>query len=188
MKERLKRFMIPILILCILVGIYFLWPIITDGGTELPGGDEVNQEMATITSDNNHKPVAYVSGAVATPGLYEIEENATVGNLIALAGGLLPYADVDSLNMAESVSGGDHVHVIFNFHGNPEMLLRGKKININTATIKDIDTLPGIGPATAKRIEEYRNQKGPFTSIEGIKEVKGIGDGLFKKIHDKITI
>ena len=74
------------------------------------------------------------------------------------------------------------------FHGNPEVLLRGNKININTATAKELDSLPGIGPAMAKRIEEYRSQKGPFTSIEGIKGVKGIGDGVFKKIKDKITI
>ena len=108
--------------------------------------------------------------------------------MIKLAGGLLPYADVESINMAKSVTAGDHIHVVFNFHGNPEALLRGNKININTATAKELDALPGVGPAMAKRIEEYRSQKGPFTSVEGIKGVKGIGDGVFKKIKDKITI
>ena len=54
--------------------------------------------------------------------------------------------------------------------------------------LKELDSLPGIGPIMAKRIEEYRQSKGAFTSIEDIKHVKGIGDGLFKKIRDKITV
>ena len=135
-----------------------------------------------------NKPIAYITGAVVSPGLYEYENSATYGDMVKLAGGLLPYADIESVNMAKPVNAGDHIHIVFNFHGNPEVLLRGNKININTATAKELDSLPGIGPAMAKRIQEYRSQKGPFTSIEGIKGVKGIGDGVFKKIKDKITI
>ena len=132
--------------------------------------------------------LVYVTGAVEEPGLYELQSPATVKSAIEASKGLLPYADVESINMAKPVTAGDHIHVIFNFHGNPEVLLRGNKININSATAKELDSLPGIGPAMAKRIEEYRSQKGPFTSVEGIKGVKGIGDGVFKKIKDKITI
>ena len=90
--------------------------------------------------------------------------------------------------MAHSITSGEHIHVAFNFKGNPETLLQPQKININTASIKELDSLPGIGPAMAKRIDEYRQSKGAFTSIEDIKQVKGIGDGLFKKICDKITV
>lgn len=178
-----------VIILCILVGIYFLWPIITDESDSVlvEGGVDGNSSISNVAEISN-KPIAYITGAVVSPGLYELESSATVGDVIKLAGGLLPYADVESINMAKSVTGGDHIHVVFNFHGNPEALLRDNKININTATAKDLDSLPGIGPAMAKRIEEYRSQKGPFTSVEGIKGVKGIGDGVFKKIKDKITI
>lgn len=189
MKYKLKPYMTIILILCILVGIYFLWPIITDESDSVlvEGGVDGNSSISNVAEISN-KPIAYITGAVVSPGLYELDSSATVGDVIKLAGGLLPYADVESINMAKSVTGGDHIHVVFNFHGNPEALLRGNKININTATAKELDALPGIGPAMAKRIEEYRSQKGPFTSVEGIKGVKGIGDGLFKKIKDKITI
>ena len=195
MKYKLKPYMIIILILCILVGIYFLWPIITDESDSvlsegaIDGNSSIlNVEETSKVTEISNRPIAYITGAVVSPGLYELESSATVGDVIKLAGGLLPYADVESINMAKSVTGGDHIHVVFNFHGNTEALLRGNKININTATAKELDALPGIGPAMAKRIEEYRSQKGPFTSVEGIKGVKGIGDGLFKKIKDKITI
>ena len=189
MKYKLKPYMIMILILCILVGIYFLWPIITDETDYVlaEGAIDGNSSISNVAEISN-KPIAYITGAVVSPGLYELESAATVGDVIKLAGGLLPYADVESINMAKSVTAGDHIHVVFNFHGNPEALLRGNKININTATAKDLNSLTCIGPAMAKRIEEYRSQKGPFTSVEGIKGVKGIGDGVFKKIKDKITI
>ena len=187
MKSKLKPYTIIILILCILVGIYFLWPIITDESDSVlaEGAIDGNSSISNVEQLPN-KPIAYITGAVVSPGLYE--SSATVGDVVQLAGGLLPYADVESVNMAKPVNAGDHIHIVFNFHGNPEVLLRGNKININTATAKELDSLPGIGPAMAKRIEEYRSQKGPFTSIEGIKGVKGIGDGVFKKIKDKITI
>jgi len=178
-----------VIILCILVGIYFLWPIITDESDSVlaEGGVDGNSSISNVAEISN-KPIAYITGAVVSPGLYELESSATVGDVIKLSGGLLPYADVESINMAKSVTGGDHIHVVFNFHGNPEALLRCNKININTATAKELDALPGIGPAMAKRIEEYRSHQGPCTSVEGIKGVKGIGDGVFKKIKDKITI
>ena len=155
MKVKLKPYMTIILILCILVGIYFLWPIITDESDSVlvEGAIDGNSSISTV-EQTSHKPIAYITGAVVSPGLYEFESSATVGDVVQLAGGLLPYADVESVNMAKSVNAGDHIHIVFNFHGNPEVLLRGNKININTATAKELDSLPGIGPAMAKRIEE----------------------------------
>lgn len=198
-----------VIILCVLVGIYTLWPIITDEDSKIPDNPVLagaslpmeNQESApildesiprdgndTVMKEASLGQLVYITGAVETPGLYELKENSSVGDVIAGAGGVLPYGDIESINMADRVSGGDHIHVRFNFHGNPEMLLRSQKININTATEKELDTLPGIGPAIAKRIIEYRQSKGAFTTIEDIKQVKGIGDGLFKKIHQNITV
>ena len=152
MKYKLKPYMIIILILCILVGIYFLWPIITDESNSVlaEGGVDGNSSISKCSRKYLIKPIAYITGAVVSPGLYELESSATVGDVIKLAGGLLPYADVESINMAKSVTGGEHIHVVFNFHGNPEALLRGNKININIATAKELDALPGIGPAYGK--------------------------------------
>ncbi len=195
-----------VIILCILVGIYFLWPIITEESTIMPDLSVLAADMSKentekevdsnfelsdgkITSNTDKKDIiVYVTGAIQSPGLYKLSSVSTVGDVIKGAGGVLPYADVEAINLAETVQGGQHVHIKFNFHGNPEALLRNQKININTASVKELDALPGIGPTMAKRIEEYRQSKGTFTSIEDIKHVKGIGDGLFKKIRHRITV
>ena len=181
--------MIIILILCILVGIYFLWPIITDESDSVlaEGAIDGNSSISNVAEISN-KPIAYITGAVVSPGLYELEGSATVGDVIKLAGGLLPYADVESINMAKSVTGGDHIHVVFNFHGNPEALLRGNKININTANISELKQITGIGESTANKIVDYRENVGKFKKIEDIKEVKGIGDAKYESLKNKITI
>ena len=206
MKQMIVSHKWIIIILCILVGIYFLWPIITEESTIMPDSSVLAADMSKentekevdsnfdlsdgkIMSNTDEKDIiVYVTGAIQSPGLYKLSSVSTVGDVIKGAGGALPYGDVESINLAETVTGGQHIHIKFNFHGNPESLLRNQKININTATIKELDSLPGIGPTMAKRIEEYRQSKGVFTSIEDIKHVKGIGDGLFKKIRDKITV
>ena len=195
-----------VIILCILVGIYFLWPIITEGSTIMPDSSVLATDTSKVNSTANHDSnsiptnndavtndeentvIVYVTGAIQSPGLYKVSSRSTIGDVIKEAGGALPYGDVESINLAENVQSGQHIHIRFNFHGNPESLLRNQKVNINTATIKELDSLPGIGPTMAKRIDEYRQSKGAFTSIEDIKHVKGISDGVFKKLRDKITI
>ena len=210
MKQLIMSHKWIVIILCILVGIYFLWPIITEGSTIMPDSSVLAADTTkgTTTEQQDNTPlsmngditqrepqqadgkdsIVYITGAIQSPGLYKVVSSSTIGDVIKWAGGALPYGDLESINLAESVQGGQHIHVKFNFHGNPEALLRNQKININTATVKELDSLPGIGPTMAKRIEEYRQSKGAFTSIEDIKHVKGIGDGLFKKIRDKITV
>ena len=206
MKQMIVSHKWIVIILCILVGIYFLWPIITEESTIMPDSSVLAADMSKentekevdsnlelsdgkITSNTDEKDIiVYVTGAIQSPGLYKLSSVSTVGDVIKGAGGALPYADVETINLAETVQGGQHVHIKFNFHGNPEVLLRNQKININTASVKELDALPGIGPTMAKRIEEYRQSKGAFTSIEDIKHVKGIGDGLFKKIRHRITV
>ena len=210
MKQLIMSHKWIVIILCILVGIYFLWPIITEASTIMPDssvlaadttkGTTTEQENSTSLSMNGDTTqiesqqadgkdsIVYITGAIQSPGLYKVPSRSTIGDVIKEAGGALPYGDVESINLAENVQSGQHIHIRFNFHGNPASLLRNQKVNINTATIKELDSLPGIGPTMAKRIDEYRQSKGTFTSIEDIKHVKGISDGVFKKLRDKITI
>ena len=86
MKVKLKPYMTIILILCILVGIYFLWPIITDESDSVlvEGGVDGNSSISNVAEISN-KPIAYITGAVVSPGLYELENSATVGDVIKLA-------------------------------------------------------------------------------------------------------
>ena len=138
----------------------------------------------------------YVSGQVKNTAVVELEDN---GNLRAvdavnLAGGLTEFADTEAINLAEAISDGQHIHI-----PTKEILLQpstkeissaqnsGDKVNINTADVDKLSTLKGIGPATAQKIIDYREQNGAFKTIDEIKNVRGIGQKKFDAIKDKIT-
>lgn len=155
--------------------------------------DEAGREEGGTASNIT----VYVTGAVNKPGMVTVKEGARVGDAINTCGGLLPTADQEHINMAQVLKDGEQVKV-------PERqasLHKGKDqkagkrggeasglININTADEKELDSLPGIGPAMAKRIIEYRETEGNFQRIEDIKKIKGIGEAKFTKIRDKICL
>lgn len=130
----------------------------------------------------------YITGGVEEPGLYEVPQGTPFGKVVELAGGLLPYADTKSINLAEPVERGEHIHIALDLQGKPEEFLRKKKISLNRADEKTLESLPGVGPAMAKRIVEYRQQHGGFTAIEQLKEVKGIGDAIFHKLEGEVSV
>lgn len=176
-----------VIIICI---IYFLLPIITENEVQINNGENQDSYSSSMNanSSNDGEYHIYITGAIENPGLYNLEKSYTIHEAITLAGGLLPYAGTDSINLAEKVEPGAHIHIPFNFNGNPEALLRKKKININTATIEELKSLPGIGETMAKRIDEYRKEHGSFASINDMTKVKGIGKALLHKIQDKVTV
>lgn len=156
-------------------------------------------DAAVPDNTNPAKPeiTIYVTGAVNKPGLVKVPEGARAAEAVNACGGLLPIADSEKINMAQSLKDGQQLRV-------PERTAAGKpdsakaekskgadsgeKVNINTADEKTLDTLPGIGPAMAKRIIEYRETEGAFQSIEDIKKIRGIGEAKFAKMKDKICI
>lgn len=144
----------------------------------------------------------YVTGAVNKPGVVSLADGARVADAVNACGGLLPTADAEKVNMAQTVKDGQQIRVPEKqgASANPQ----GKAgaptgnasksanqeglVNINTADEKALDTLPGIGPAMAKRIIEYRETQGAFQSVEDLKKIKGIGEAKFEKMKDKVTI
>ena len=102
--------------------------------------------------------------------------------------GLLPYADVNHLHLEDTLEESTHIHVEFNFHGSPEELLRKQNISINDGTEADLQKISGIGPKMAKKIVDYRQEHGPFKSLEELRQVKGIGPALYKKIVEKVRL
>ena len=146
--------------------------------------------------------MVYVQGAVNQPGLYSLPQQSRVNDAILAAGGFSEQADFGSLNLAEILQDGDQVNVAIlpntpaNETGiNPSTnsptqhaSLSPTIININSATLDELDTLPEIGPKTAQAIIDYRNTYGLFTKIDDILEVSGIGPVTFEKIKDLITI
>ncbi len=136
----------------------------------------------------------YVSGAVSHPDVYALPLNSIVKDAIAAAGGAIAEADLDRINLALRLS--DQMQIYVPRKGEAAPPPNGGsapgaptgKININTATAEELDKLPGIGPSIAKAIIDYRTANGPFKTIEDINNVKGIGDALFAKIKDSITV
>jgi competence protein ComEA len=135
----------------------------------------------------------YVSGAVQKPDVYPLPSDSIVKDAIMAAGGATGDADLDRINLALPVADGQHVYVPRLGEENPPVqpLSRqpasGGKVNINTADSAALDSLPGIGPALAQRIIDYRQEHGPFARLEDLMEVSGIGPGTFEKLRDLIT-
>jgi competence protein ComEA len=139
----------------------------------------------------------YVSGAVAAPGVYTLSAHSLVDDAIKAAGGAAADADLDKINLAQEVRDQQQIHVPRKGEATPQQPAPGpggaatpgaKKVNINTATLAELDTLPKIGPTTAQRIIDYRTKNGPFKKIEDLKNVSGIGDVTFQALKDSITV
>lgn len=136
----------------------------------------------------------YVSGAVASPGVYRLPPQSLGEDALKAAGGPLPEADLEHVNLAQELRDQDHFHVprkaepgAAGGQATPAPTA-GTRVNINTATVQELDRLPHIGPVTAQQIVDYRNRHGPFRRIEDILQVKGIGQATFDQIKDLITV
>lgn len=136
----------------------------------------------------------YVSGAVHWPDVYSLLPDSIVKDAIMAAGGATDDADLDRINLALPVADGQHVYVPRLGEEEPPVQppsnqpAAGGRVNINTADVAALDLLPGIGPALAQRIIDYRQEHGPFARLEDIMEVSGIGPGTFEKLRDLITV
>jgi competence protein ComEA len=135
----------------------------------------------------------YVTGAVKAPGVVRVDAGARVEDAVAAAGGTNVEADLLRCNMAALLRDGQHIHVPAVGEAVPGSIFEGESeeeqiININSATADELTALPGVGEATAAKIVAYRSEHGPFTSIEEIMEVPGIGKGKFDGFAGRITV
>jgi competence protein ComEA len=136
--------------------------------------------------------VVHAAGAVMRPGVYRVADGARVADLIDAAGGPTPDADLDRLNLAAGVRDGEQIYVPR--IGEPGTAAPGSAaaddgiVDLNTATSVELESLPGIGPATARAILDWREQHGPFTSVDQLLEVRGIGDAKLAAIRDQVRV
>lgn len=138
----------------------------------------------------------YVTGAVLRPDVYLLPAESIVKDAVTAAGGATEDADLERINLALQLCDQQQVHVPR--HGEdptppaeaapPVPVQPGGKVNINTASASDLDSLPGIGPAIAQRIVDYREAYGAFTAIDEITHVKGIGPATYEELKDLITV
>jgi competence protein ComEA len=132
--------------------------------------------------------------------VYTLPLGSRMQDALAQAGDVQSNADTRGLNLARKLNDGEQIYVPAVGEATPvptKSTVSGAptatkapigKININTATIAELDMLPGIGPAIAQRIVDYRTQNGDFKKIDDLKKVRGIGDVLFDQIKDLITL
>lgn len=153
--------------------------------------------------------VIHITGEVKKEGVIYLKKGARLVDAIKEAGGETKEADLSQVNLAYELQDGQKIYIpnknekieqyIISTNGetignngiainNKNINKEGEKVNINTASQNELDSLPGIGPALAQRIIDYRNENGNFNAIEDIQQVKGIGDSKFEEIKDKIVV
>lgn len=151
------------------------------------------------TKDIIRTVTVHVAGAVEEPGVYQLPEGARVNDAVGLAG-LLPESEPHALNLAAPLIDGQVIRVPAKGEestwpvsdggtsGSIAVSQVGAGININSASLEELNRLPGIGPVLAQRIIDYRQQHGPFRTIEDIQNVSGIGPQKYDGIKEIITV
>lgn len=173
-------------------------------GPPEPGGDASMGESRAVI-------LVHVLGSVLHPGVYELAEGSRAVDAVALAGGFAEGAEQSSLNLARPLVDGEQLRVLAvgeapvaaaggaGGGGSPSSGAPGASsggaggspgalINLNSATALDLDTLPRIGPAMAERIITWRDENGPFASVDDLLQVTGIGDKTFESLRPLVTV
>lgn len=167
----------------------------SDEGADAPEPDAPASEPSSIVVD--------VAGAVVNPSVVTLPAGARVNDAIQAVGGLSPDADVSSISRAKVLADGEQVFVPVEGQAAPAPGVSGggaspstgstgqgepSVVNINSAGIDELDTLPGVGPSTAQAIVDDRTQNGPFASPEDLMRVSGIGEKKFEKLSSLICV
>lgn len=139
--------------------------------------------------------VVAVAGKVRKPGLVRLPAGSRLADAVQAAGGALPGVDVALLNPARKVTDGELIVVgVTPPPGGPAAPPGGGAapasgpLNLNTATLAQLDALPGVGPVLAQRILAHRDQHGGFTSVGDLRQVDGIGDARYEQLKDLVTV
>lgn len=159
---------------------------------------EANPPPVALSPAAPAELIVYVSGAVDAPDVYRLPEGARVIDAVLAAGGLRDDAVDEGVNLAATLSDAQHVHIPRQGEGtqatgesaaaSAEQASSGGLIDLNRANAVDLEELPGIGQSIAARIIAYREQQGPFASVDDLTNVTGVGDALLAKISPLVTV
>jgi len=140
--------------------------------------------------------VVHVAGAVQAPGVYRLKPGSRVIDAVSAAGGVASDSNSDAINLAAVLADGERVYVPRVGEAAPVVVSGGSTassapsgpVDLNAASADDLDTLPGVGPATAAAILAYRERHGPFASVDDLAKVRGIGQAKLDALRGLVTV
>lgn len=208
-----KKLIIAIILILILTVAFIIYSIINNNQNnininelivqneqEIENETEINEE---IKQETTTKIAVHITGEVKKEGLIYLQQGSRIADAIKKAGGETKEADLSQVNLAYILEDGQKIYIPnknekiseyvtknsgYNVIEKEDQNKEESKVNINTATQEELDSLPGIGPSIAQRIIEYRNENGKFSKIEDLQNVKGIGDSKYDEIKDNVTV
>ena len=160
------------------------------------GPADATADRTAEAADSKNEIYVQINGAVKYPGVYKVQDDARIFDVVELAGGMTEDAEPEAVNQALPVEDGQMITICTQEEWElaraeekfPAEQADDGLVDINTADAAKLCTLPGVGQARAESILAYRQEHGGFQSVEEIKQVSGIKDGLYTKIKDKIKI
>lgn len=176
------------------------------GGAGSPGPDGATAPSADADAEGR-EVVVHIAGAVQAPGVQRMSPSARVVDAVEAAGGATPDAELARINLAAAVEDGQQIYVPAVGEEPPEPVTGGAgggteagtagnaagdgaaaSVDVNTAAVDELEALPGIGPAIGQAIVDHREQHGPFTSVDQLTDVRGIGDAKLEGLRDHATV
>ncbi len=209
--EMIKKIMFPAVVIMAMI---VFW--IFGGEEDLAVEDAGTMEPMETQEQGEDAETEYLSGdiyvdiggEVNQPGVYRIPAGTRLFQVVEEAGGLKETADIDSINQAEAVTDGQKIIIGSRDENSPyytgtfvktesagssggsavRQTADGFKVNLNRATLSDLQMIPGVGPSTAQKILDYRESAGKFSSISDLKNISGIGEKTYDNLKDYIEV
>jgi competence protein ComEA len=185
----------------LVAGAWWFWhdPPSSAAEATIPLAQPAGTDAATTTTAGSGEIVAHAAGAVNAPGIYTMAPASRVADLIDAAGGPSPGADLDRVNLAAPLADGAQIQVpkLGEASTGPPIGGEGEtgenggapaSVNVNTADAAELESLSGVGPATAAAIIAHREANGPFPSVDALIEVRGIGDAKLAAFRERVTV